>query len=83
MEAAGIPAEWQELAWIAFTCKFETNTKTKYADWPAAFRNYVRNDWLKVWRVQPDGTFALTTAGEQFRRVKEAQDRAVSEGEAA
>ena len=83
MKDAGIPREWQELAWIAFTNKFDGNTKTKYADWPRSFRNYVKNDWLKVWRVQPDGTYVLTTAGEQLRRVKEAEDRAASEEAAA
>lgn len=74
MDAAGIPADWQDLAWLAFCDRFTGAAKT-YADWRAAFRNYVKAGWLDVWRAF-DGRYVLTTKGEQLRRVRDAQGQA-------
>jgi len=76
-KAAGISEDWLELAWLAFADRFTDNPK-RYADWRAAFRNYVKQGWLNVWRALPDGTFVLTTVGEQFRRVRDSQQGAAA-----
>ncbi len=74
---AQIPDEWLELAWLAFADRFTDNRK-RYSDWRKAFRNYVKNGWLNIWRSLPDGSFTLTTVGEQFRRVRDAEQSEVA-----
>lgn len=68
----GIPADWIGLAWWVFEGRYSDSTK-KYADWRAVFRKAVREDWLKVWRLDArDNRFVLTTTGELARREMEA-----------
>lgn len=66
----GLPREWIALAWWAFEGRYTGDgqgaAKT-YTDWRATFRNAVREDWLKLWRMGPDG-YLLTTAGQQAQR---------------
>lgn len=66
-ETQRLPFEWRPLAWAAFEQKY-TGKPKRYADWLAVFRSAVREDWLKVWRILPDGSTVLTTVGEQLRR---------------
>lgn len=68
---AQIPREWVALAWWAFEARYAEQAK-RYADWRAVFRRAVREDWLKLWRVDRDGRYVLTTAGEAVRREMEA-----------
>jgi hypothetical protein len=65
-EAADIPSEWIRYAWLAFADRYD-KPKNRQADWRAHFRNAVKNDWLHLWRITPQGP-ALTTAGETWRR---------------
>lgn len=67
-EAAGIPAEWLPLVWHEFATRYSGHTK-RYADWRAAFRNCVRSNWFKLWRIASGGEYQLTTEGEMARRV--------------
>ncbi len=67
-ETQRLPFEWRPLAWAAFEQKY-TGKPKRYADWLAVFRQAVREDWLKVWRILPDGSTVLTTVGEQLRRA--------------
>ncbi len=71
-ESAGIPDDFLALAWLAFEDRYATNGK-RYADWRAVFRNAVKNNWLNVWRYDQREGYVLTTSGQQFRRVREAQ----------
>ena len=66
----GIPREWIALAWWAFEGRYTGDGQGAakgYADWRAVFRNAVKEDWLKLWRVGADG-YVLTTAGQQATR---------------
>jgi hypothetical protein len=64
-EKAKLGAGFLELAWLVFKDKFIDSQKT-YADWRAAFRQYVKADYLKLWRADhSSGQFVLTTAGVQ------------------
>ena len=67
-EGAGIPDEWLHLAWVEFANRHRGQPK-RYADWPHAFRNAVRNNWFDLWRITPDGALTLTPKGELARRV--------------
>lgn len=73
-ESAGIPDDWLRLAWVEFSARYRGNAK-RYADWPATFRNAVRGNWFKLWRIADAGNFVLTTEGEMGRRAAEAKTR--------
>lgn len=70
-ETAGVPHDFMHLAWLAFDDRYTGNPK-RYSDWRAVFRNAVKGNWLKVWWAPPDGGCALTTVGEQMRRIRDA-----------
>ena len=73
-EAAGIPREWVALAWWAFQGRYLANPGDKaktYASWPQAFRNAVRENWLKLWWPTDDGGYRLSPAGVQAQREME------------
>lgn len=64
----GVPDDFLRLAWLTFKSKYSEDSK-KYADWRAAFRNSVRGNWFKLWWIDNDGRYRLTTVGEQARRA--------------
>lgn len=63
-EQAGIPDDYTALAWRVFKDSHLTKNK-RYVDWKAAFRNAVKQDWYKLWAIDREGNFYLTTAGKQ------------------
>ncbi|MFM0088957.1 YdaU family protein [Paraburkholderia sediminicola] len=67
-EDAGIEREWLALAWFEFKERHMEKNK-RQADWRATFRNYVRNNWFKLWFMRQDGTCGLTTQGMQAKAV--------------
>jgi hypothetical protein len=72
---AKLPDEFVALAWVEFCRRFgaggvkEANVQK---DWRKTFRNYVENNYLKLWAVGPDGEYFLTTQGKQAQTVAEA-----------
>lgn len=65
-EQAGIPAEYLDLAWLAFRRRYAVQYPDKrYADWRRVFRNCVEGNWLKLWYADKDGRYRLTTVGIQ------------------
>lgn len=69
---AGIPDAFVDLEWQWFRSQYAANSK-RYADWRATFRNAVKGAWGGLWRINADGSCVLTTAGEQLRRICEAE----------
>jgi len=63
-EQAGIPDDYPALAWRVFKDAHLSKNK-RYVDWKAAFRNAVKQDWYKLWAIDREGNFYLTTAGKQ------------------
>ncbi|MFX3669770.1 helix-turn-helix domain-containing protein [Xanthomonas arboricola] len=74
-DKAGIPDEFIELAWLSFADRYSGDGK-RYADWRAVFRNAVRGNWQKIWFLHPATGYTLTTTGEQYRRVRDAETQA-------
>lgn len=69
-ETMGLPADWIPLAWWAFQGRYLAKPGekvTKYLSWPQAFRNAVRENWLRLWWLK-EGAYELTTAGQQALR---------------
>lgn len=67
-DQTGIPDDFLELAWLAFEDRYRQEPK-RYDDWRKVFRNAVKGNWMKVWYATPDGSYALTTVGETWRRA--------------
>lgn len=63
----GIPAEFLALAWTWFERRYSSVAK-RYSDWPKVFRNAVEGNWGKLWWIDGDGAYKLTTAGTQLQR---------------
>jgi uncharacterized protein YdaU (DUF1376 family) len=67
-EQAHLPDDFVQLAWFEFGRQFGDGgvkeTKTQ-KDWRKTFRNYVEKNYLKLWWVNPDGKYELTTLGRQ------------------
>lgn len=72
---AGIPAKYLRLAWHAFRAYHLDRPDKKQLDWRAVFRNYVRENYLRLWRPVPEGGYELTDKGEQAMREMEAQEQ--------
>lgn len=62
-----LPRDWIALAWWAFEGRYTTGSGAakKYTDWRAAFRDHVQRDFLKLWAINRDGEYYLTTTGKQ------------------
>lgn len=71
-EEIGLPHEYLHLAWLEFRARYTDagdRGKKRYSDWRAVFRKAVRTNWLRLWWAEKDGTWTLTTAGMQAKRV--------------
>lgn len=69
IEQVGIPLEFLRLHWLEFKARYCEPGAKRYKDWPAVHRKSVRGNWFKLWFIAPDGHAALTTVGEQARRL--------------
>lgn len=66
LDAAGVPAEYVELAWSVFVRDWGAK---KAKDWPATFRNAIRKGWIRLWYFdQSTGECRLSSTGELARR---------------
>lgn len=63
-EDAGIPIEFLHLCWTEFKIR-NAETGKKQKSWPQTFRNCVRSNWYKLWWIDDQGTYQLTTSGRQ------------------
>lgn len=61
-DKAGIPHDWIVLCWVVFK-RDHTERKTEQADWRAHFRNAVRRNWHRLWWVNQQGEYQLSTVG--------------------
>jgi len=71
----GLPREMLELAWFVFETQMRERHK-RQKDWRAHFRNAVRANWFKLWWVNAEGQYLLTTTGQQAMRELQASDQA-------
>lgn len=66
-ERVGLPEAYLRLEWAWFKAKYLLETK-RQKDWRQKFRNAVEGGWGNLWRLAPDGTYFLTTQGQQLER---------------
>lgn len=72
-QSVAFPTEFLRIAWVAFREQYEGNPK-QYRDWRRVFRTSVKRRWFRLWFVDRDGSFVLTTDGEVMRRRMESVD---------
>lgn len=71
VEGVGLPADFLELAWDVFCHEHldgGANAARLQADWQRHFANYVTKGYYRLWVCKADGTFELTSTGQQARR---------------
>jgi len=66
-ETIELPIDFVRLCWLEFKRKFNGEGKKKYTDWGAAFSNYVRKNYFRLW-FEKEGHWQLTTAGIQLQK---------------
>lgn len=66
--SVNLPEEMLVLCWEEFKVRYlpdGPSATKRYKDWRIVFLTAVKENWLKIWWVEPDGTFSLTTRGKQ------------------
>ncbi|WP_064746789.1 hypothetical protein [Lysobacter antibioticus] len=78
---SGIPREYLELAWREFARQYRDTQKTQAGvlGWRKKFENCVRRNWFKLWWFTPEQACELTTAGQQLKREREADQKRKAE----
>lgn len=67
-EQINLPAQYWPIAWKFFRDDMIDKNK-RQKDWPQTFRNYVRKNYLKLWWLDDNGNYHLTTAGKQAWKI--------------
>lgn len=70
----GIPRDFLLLAWREFAGKHRDSGRLQKS-WRAHYRDAVRRNWFKLWWFNGSGICELTTAGEQLRRERDAEQQ--------
>ena len=63
-DSVGIPPEYLRICWREFVDQYSDGLK-KYKDWRSVFRKAVRGNWFKLWWIDDQGSYQLTTTGRQ------------------
>lgn len=66
----GVPGDFMLLAWAEFKQRYSREGAKRYKDWRATFRDAIRRNYMKLWYFNAQGECALTTAGEQAKRLQ-------------
>jgi hypothetical protein len=64
----GLPDEFLRLHWLEFKDRYTMPDAKRYKSWPTAFQKSVQGNWFKLWFASNDGSYALTTVGQQAQR---------------
>jgi len=78
-EETGLPLDFVSLAWYEFLRRFQpggTGEAKRYKDWRGAFRKYVEGNYLKLWAIDGNGAYFLTTQGKQAQKIFESREAA-------
>ena len=78
-KGAGLSQEFIALGWVEFCRRFlagGTGEAKRYKDWRAAFRKYVEGNYLKLWAIDANGEYFLTTLGKQAQKIYESKEAA-------
>lgn len=74
---AGLESDFVALAWAEFRRRFTPGgpqPEKRQKDWRATFRKYVENNYFKLWAIDKDGVYFLTSQGKQAQKVHETRE---------
>jgi hypothetical protein len=64
----GIPEDFLRLHWLEFKDRYTMPESKRYKAWPTVFHKSVKGNWFKLWFVNGNGQYVLTTVGQQAQR---------------
>lgn len=67
-EKVGIPDTFLRLHWFEFKDRYTMPDAKRYKSWPTVFHKSVKGNWFRLWYAANDGSYALTTTGQQAQR---------------
>jgi uncharacterized protein YdaU (DUF1376 family) len=67
-EKVGIPDTFLRLHWLEFKDRYTMPDAKRYKSWPTVFHKSVKGNWFRLWRAANDGSYVLTTEGQQAQR---------------
>lgn len=67
-DKVGLPHEFLALQWREFKDRYQGPDAKRYKAWRTVFLKSVKCNWLKLWWLNGDGQYLLTTAGQQAQR---------------
>jgi hypothetical protein len=68
-DKVGLPHEFLGLHWREFKDRYQAPDSKRYKAWRTVFLKSVKCNWLKLWWLNGDGQYVLTTAGQQAQRA--------------
>jgi hypothetical protein len=68
-EKAGIPSDFLWLHWREFLDRYCVPEAKRYKAWRIVFGKSVRGNWFRLWYVDPNGEYLLTTVGVQAQNT--------------
>jgi hypothetical protein len=68
-DKVGLPHEFLGLHWREFKDRYQAPDAKRYKAWRTVFLKSVKCNWLKLWYLNGDGQYVLTTAGQQAQRA--------------
>jgi hypothetical protein len=68
-DKVGLPHEFLGLHWREFKDRYQAPDSKRYKSWRTVFLKSVKCNWLKLWWLNGDGQYVLTTAGQQAQRA--------------
>lgn len=75
MNEIGMPSDLFTLHWFAFKLQHTEGVRKdkKQRDWQATFTNSLKANWYKLWWVDAEGRYVITTIGKQTEMEKAAR----------
>lgn len=64
-EEIGLPAELLSAHWAEFKARHAAPGAKRYRDWPRTLLNSLRDNWYRLWAVEPNGGVRVTSQGHQ------------------
>lgn len=68
-DKVGLSKDFLLLHWSEFKDRYTAEGAKRYKSWPSVFGRSVRGNWLKLWYMDNNGGYSLTTVGQQAKRI--------------
>lgn len=63
-----LPRDFLALQWQEFKDRYQKPDSKRYKAWRDVFRKSVKGNWFRLWYIAGDGSYVLTTQGQQAQR---------------